>query len=192
MAFQCHFSKRSQFDRQHRVGGRRKWLKQVVVGYFNYHAVPTNSCALAAFRTEITKHWRRVLSRRSQTGGVSWKRMTQLATDWLPMPHILHLGPTNASPSLTQGGSRMRASRAYGSVRGHGVTHVPTATQNIQQYQMDQILFHRRARRRPRRPSSQPSAVKTIQIKPQRGAGDLAAGARQAMVSDPRNITAKL
>ena len=69
------------------------WLKQVVVGYFNYHAVPTNSHALVAFRTEITKHWRRVLSRRSQTGGVSWKRMTQLAADWLPKPHILHPWP---------------------------------------------------------------------------------------------------
>ena len=27
-----------------------KWLRQVVTGYFNYHAVPTNSPALAAFR----------------------------------------------------------------------------------------------------------------------------------------------
>src|SRR6266545_936615 len=27
-----------------------KWLRQVVKGYFNYHAVPTNSQALAAFR----------------------------------------------------------------------------------------------------------------------------------------------
>ena len=27
-----------------------EWLEQVVSGYFNYHAVPTNSRALAAFR----------------------------------------------------------------------------------------------------------------------------------------------
>jgi group II intron reverse transcriptase/maturase len=70
-----------------------KWLKQVVAGYFNYHAVPTNSRALAAFRTEVVKRWQRVLSRRSQTGGVSWERMTQLAADWLPMPHIRHPWP---------------------------------------------------------------------------------------------------
>jgi hypothetical protein len=50
-AASSNFAKRSQFDRQHRGGKRRKWLKQVVVGYFNYHAVPTNSRALAAFRT---------------------------------------------------------------------------------------------------------------------------------------------
>jgi RNA-directed DNA polymerase len=70
-----------------------KWLKQVMAGYFNYHAVPTNSRALVAFRTEIIKRWQRVLSRRSQTGGVSWERMTQLAADWLPMPHIRHPWP---------------------------------------------------------------------------------------------------
>ena len=31
-----------------------KWLKQVVTGYFNYHAVPTNGRALAAFRFHVT------------------------------------------------------------------------------------------------------------------------------------------
>jgi group II intron reverse transcriptase/maturase len=70
-----------------------KWLKQVTAGYFNYHAVPTNGRLLAEFRTEIIKRWRWVLSRRSQTGGVSWERMTQLAADWLPMPHIRHPWP---------------------------------------------------------------------------------------------------
>ena len=70
-----------------------KWLKQVVAGYFNYHAVPTNSRALVAFRTEVIKRWQRVLSRRSQTGRVSWERMTQLAAHCLPMPHIRHPWP---------------------------------------------------------------------------------------------------
>src|SRR5207342_1481454 len=36
------------------------WLRQVVRGYFNYHAVPTNFDALKVFRAEITKRWRRV------------------------------------------------------------------------------------------------------------------------------------
>jgi hypothetical protein len=37
--------------------------------------------------------------------------------------------PATASPSHTQGGSRMRESRTYGSVRGAcDETHVPTAT----------------------------------------------------------------
>jgi len=33
-----------------RSRSRGKWLRQVVKGYFNYHAVPTNNQALAAFR----------------------------------------------------------------------------------------------------------------------------------------------
>ena len=30
-----------------------KWLGQVVNGYFNYHAVPTNGRALSAFRSYV-------------------------------------------------------------------------------------------------------------------------------------------
>jgi group II intron reverse transcriptase/maturase len=70
-----------------------KWLGQVVKGYFNYHAVRTNSRALMAFLIEITKRWKRVLTRRSQRGAISWERMTKLANDWLPKPHILHPWP---------------------------------------------------------------------------------------------------
>ena len=65
------------------------WLKQVVTGYFAYHAVPTNSAALVTFRDEIIARWRWVLHRRSQT----WTRMTKLADDWLPKPRILHPWP---------------------------------------------------------------------------------------------------
>src|SRR5450631_3716790 len=43
-----------------------KWLMQVVTGYFNYHAVPTNSRALAVFRHRVTMLWRRALQHRSQ------------------------------------------------------------------------------------------------------------------------------
>src|SRR3954470_7404310 len=56
-----------------------KWLKQVITGFFNYHAVPTNWDALGAFRAEITERWRRTLSRRSQKGGLTWARMAKLA-----------------------------------------------------------------------------------------------------------------
>ena len=70
-----------------------KWLRQVITGYFNYHAVPTNSRALAAFRYYVTEHWRRMLRRRSQTGGLTWQRITRLANDWLRKPAILHPWP---------------------------------------------------------------------------------------------------
>src|SRR3984893_7771154 len=71
-----------------------KWLGQVVRGYFNYHAVPTNAGALHAFRHHVTDLWRRVLRRRSQRDRITWERMTQLVDAWLPKPLILHPWPS--------------------------------------------------------------------------------------------------
>src|SRR3982074_1272037 len=70
-----------------------KWLRQVVKGYFNYHAVPTNNQALAAFRFFVTELWQRSLRRRSQKDGTTWAQITQLAKDWLPKPDTLHPWP---------------------------------------------------------------------------------------------------
>jgi RNA-directed DNA polymerase len=70
-----------------------KWLRQVVRGYFAYHAVPTNSRALGAFRYHVTDLWRRTLRRRSQKDGMTWERMNRLADAWLPKPRILHPWP---------------------------------------------------------------------------------------------------
>jgi len=69
------------------------WLKQVVTGYFAYHAVPTNWAALGAFRAEITERWRWTLHRRSEKSALTWARMKKLADDWLPKPRILHPWP---------------------------------------------------------------------------------------------------
>jgi RNA-directed DNA polymerase len=71
-----------------------KWLMQVVTGYFNYHAVPTNSRALGVFRHRVTMLWRRALQHRSQTAELTWERMRKLANDWLPKPRILHPWPS--------------------------------------------------------------------------------------------------
>jgi RNA-directed DNA polymerase len=70
------------------------WLRRVVRGYFNYHAVPTNSRALAVFRDEIGKAWRQVLRRRSQRDALNWRQMGSLIRDWLPAPRILHPWPS--------------------------------------------------------------------------------------------------
>jgi RNA-directed DNA polymerase len=70
-----------------------KWLRQVVTGYFAYHAVPTNGRALQAFRAHVTDLWRRTLKRRSQRDRNTWERITKLADDWLPRPRILHPWP---------------------------------------------------------------------------------------------------
>ena len=34
-----------------------KWLRSVVQGYFNYHAVPGNFASLLTFRREVSKRW---------------------------------------------------------------------------------------------------------------------------------------
>ncbi len=71
-----------------------KWLGQVVRGYFQYHAVPTNSRRLDAFRHFVVDLWRRALKRRSQKDKMTWKRIERLAADWIPMPRILHPWPS--------------------------------------------------------------------------------------------------
>jgi RNA-directed DNA polymerase len=72
-----------------------KWLGQVVKGYFNFHAVPTNSRALGVFRHRITLLWRRVLQHRSHRAEMTWERMRKLVNDWLPRPRILHPWPSD-------------------------------------------------------------------------------------------------
>src|SRR6478736_4670436 len=69
------------------------WLKQVVRGFFAYHAVPTNGPALGAFYYHVARIWLRTLRRRGQKDRFSWQRMQRLAADWLPQPRILHPYP---------------------------------------------------------------------------------------------------
>jgi RNA-directed DNA polymerase len=75
------------------IADHGRWLKQVVTGFFNYHAVPTNGRALSAFRYHVLDIWRRTLKRRSQKDRTTWGRMTKLADEWLPKPRILHPWP---------------------------------------------------------------------------------------------------
>jgi len=71
-----------------------KWLKSVVQGYFNYHAVPGNTDSLRVFRFRITQMWRKALIRRSQRHRLNWARMQRLAKRWLPEPRVLHPYPS--------------------------------------------------------------------------------------------------
>jgi group II intron reverse transcriptase/maturase len=81
-------------DRMHdAIPEQGRWLKAVVTGFFAYHAVPTNSRALGAFRHHVTELWRRTLRRRSQKDGMTWMRMAKIAADWLPAPRVLHPWP---------------------------------------------------------------------------------------------------
>jgi RNA-directed DNA polymerase len=80
--------------RQHQsIADQGAWLRSVVSGYFNYHAVPTNSRALTVFHYHIRRLWLRTLQRRSQKDGSTWQRIEKLAAEWLPKPRILHPWP---------------------------------------------------------------------------------------------------
>jgi group II intron reverse transcriptase/maturase len=80
--------------RMHRpIPEQGRWLKQVLMGYYAYHAVPTNYRSLGAFRDRIIRLWAQTLRRRSQRHRLVWERMIRLANDWLPRPRILHPRP---------------------------------------------------------------------------------------------------
>src|SRR5207248_2229227 len=96
-----------------------KWLRQTANGYFNYHAVPTNIRSLVAFRTHVSP------STGSARSGGAARRIgpTGYGSSGWPSNGSRNrksviLGQSNASPSDTQGGSRMPESGSYGSVRG--------------------------------------------------------------------------
>jgi RNA-directed DNA polymerase len=70
-----------------------RWLRSVVQGYFNYHAVPDNLASLRNFRFEVRKRWLHVIRRRSRRSRMTWELFERLTTQWLPVPKILHPYP---------------------------------------------------------------------------------------------------
>jgi RNA-directed DNA polymerase len=70
-----------------------EWLASVVRGHLAYYAVPGNSRAMHAFRTQVIRHWCAALRDRSQRHRLTWTRMNRLATRWLPPARIVHPYP---------------------------------------------------------------------------------------------------
>jgi RNA-directed DNA polymerase len=70
-----------------------KWLRSVVQGYFNYHAVPGNMDSLNSFRAQVIWRWYRALRRRSQRDRMTWERFWPLVDRWIPSAKILHPHP---------------------------------------------------------------------------------------------------
>jgi group II intron reverse transcriptase/maturase len=85
-----------------------RWLASVVRGHCNYYAVPSNSDAIIAFRTQATRHWCHALRRRSQRSRLDWERMNRLATRWLPPARVTHPYPEMRFDARTQGRSPVR------------------------------------------------------------------------------------
>ena len=85
-----------------------RWLAAVVRGHLAYYAVPGNSPAVNAFRTQVTWHWYRALRRRSQRSRLTWERMNRLAKRWLPAVRITHPWPSVRFDANTRGRSPVR------------------------------------------------------------------------------------
>jgi len=85
-----------------------QWLASVVRGHRAYYAVPGNTDAVAAFRTQVTRHWYKALRRRSQRTRLNWERMNRLANRWLPPARVMHPFPEMRFDVRTQGRSPVR------------------------------------------------------------------------------------
>jgi hypothetical protein len=84
--------------RMHRPTGETgHWLRSVVQGWMNYHAVPNNTYRVARFISEVTRIWLANIRRRSQKGrrGWTWERMQRYAQRYLPRPRVLHPYPND-------------------------------------------------------------------------------------------------
>ena len=96
-------------QRRHQpVPEQGRWLGSVVRGHCAYYAVPGNRKAVAAFRTQVTRHWQAELRRRSQRSHLDWKRMNRLATRWLPPARVMHPFPDVRFGVRTRGRSPVR------------------------------------------------------------------------------------
>src|SRR5271166_4594506 len=79
--------------KHHRTSEVGAWLRKVVQGYYQYHAVPGNTGQLRVFRRRVCRLWRSVLIRRSQRADVGWDRLNPLLSRWIPQPRVLHPYP---------------------------------------------------------------------------------------------------
>ena len=92
----------------HPIPEQGKYLHAVVAGHGRYFGVPCNGARLRTFRRQVAGLWHRTLCRRSQSRGLTWRRMYRLMAHWLPTPHICHPYPNQHLIVTTQGRSRMR------------------------------------------------------------------------------------
>ncbi len=97
------------------VHGQR--LRAVVQGHLAYYAVPGHTDAVAAFRTQVTRHWYKVLRRRSRRTRINWTRMNRIAQRWLPPARVRHPFPNVRFDVRTRGRSPVREQRTLGSAR---------------------------------------------------------------------------
>jgi group II intron reverse transcriptase/maturase len=92
----------------HPIPEQGQYLRAVVTGHGRYFGVPRKGARLRTFRFQVARLWHRTLCRRSQSRGLTWRRMYRLIAHWLPIPDICHPYPNQRLIVTTQGKSRVR------------------------------------------------------------------------------------
>jgi len=86
------------------VGG---WLRSVLRGYYQYHAIPGNLAILSRFRHQVVRLWYRTLCQRSQRRP-TWEKLGPIFDHWLPIPHVVHAYPDARFDARCRKGSHPR------------------------------------------------------------------------------------
>ena len=84
-----------------------EWLRSVLRGYYQYHAVPGNLAILSRFRHQVVRLWYRTLSQRSQRRP-TWKKLGPIFTHRLPIPRVVHAYPAARFDARHRKGSHPR------------------------------------------------------------------------------------
>jgi len=90
------------------IGDTARWLKAVVSGYFQYHAIPDNEERLKAFRHDVLRLWLKQLRRRSQRHRWTWERFYGKLGALLPEVEILQPYPDVRFDAKIRGRNRVR------------------------------------------------------------------------------------
>jgi hypothetical protein len=120
-----------QHWKHHRTSEVDVWLRKVVQGYYQYHAVPGNTGQLRVFRRRVCRLWRSVLVRRSQRAQVGWDRLNPLLTGGFHNLVFCTLIPISVSTPFILGKSRKRKRARTDLCGGRPAMAVPTATVEI-------------------------------------------------------------
>lgn len=84
-----------------------EWLRSVLRGYYQYHAVPGNLAVLSRFRRQVARLWFRTLSQRSQRRP-TWVKLGPVFDHWLPIPRVVHAYPDARFDARLREGSHPR------------------------------------------------------------------------------------
>jgi len=84
-----------------------EWLRSVLRGYYQYHAVPGNLAILSGFRHQVVRLWYRTLCQRSQRRP-TWQKLGPVIDHWLPIPHAVHAYPDARFDARRRMGSHPR------------------------------------------------------------------------------------